>query len=205
MTEDDLLERSTWETTNRVWESWRRSEETSQQWELWPRCITLVKGLQPVLRCLSHDSWAARYVKRPGRIFQPWHVSGGAEMSKPYCAFSEFLSHRLVKDNESCLKSWRLGIVCFAAINNGNKEWYPNVVCCYSEKCRTRSTGFAKGWWQGPKSPNTGLKWGLDEWWKLLLEAGEYETDSIYIGRTISQTVALVTWKTECVICLWIW
>lgn len=38
-------------------------------------------------------------------------------MGKAYCAFSELLTHRIVKDNESCLKSLSLGIVCFTAIN----------------------------------------------------------------------------------------
>lgn len=117
---------------------------------------------------------------------------------------SELLTHRIVKDNESCLKSPSLGIVCFTAINNWNKKWYPNVVCCCSEKCRTRSTGFAKGWWQGPKRPTQDWSGGWMSGENWLLEAGACETDGIHI-RTVSQTVALVTWKTECVICLWIW
>lgn len=51
------------------------------------------------------------------------------------------------------MKSLRLGIVCFTAINNGNKQWYPNVVCCYSESVGPAGTGFAKGWWPGDQKP----------------------------------------------------
>ena len=57
-------------------------------------------------------------------------------MSKPYCAFSEFLSHRLVKDNESCLKSLRLGIVCFTATNQTGMKQHDFLQILYINKYR---------------------------------------------------------------------